>query len=176
MVGFTVVYEVNEVAENRSSESFVEGTQFYKKSAILGVLKQIVIFFVVFIVLVALIGWAAIDAGARQAYKEARDIRMALRAVGTQYYAGSESIYNPYSATGLSEGAAERIQQISTRKGDVLLYSWDDEYNVPLQFEYRKGLYRVMYVDEGLQNGNMPGTEGDYVVYYSFEVLSFEAS
>ena len=76
---------------------------------------------------------------------------------------------------GMTEGAAERIAEMSTREGEVILYAWDDESNAPLQFEYRTGLYRVIYSDTGNRDGVSVGVEGDFHVYYSFEVLRFEA-
>lgn len=163
------------MSDNRSSKSFEEGTQFYRKSAVVGVLKRAVMIFVIFLALSVLFGWAAIDAGARQAYKEARDVRRALRAVGTEYYAGGTSIYDPQSVTGLAHGAAEKVQQLSTRDGEVLLHSWDNESVIPLQFEYHKGMYRVIYTDAGTTEDYSAGTEGEYTVYYSFEILRFEA-
>jgi hypothetical protein len=55
----------------------------------------------------------------------------------------------------------------------VILYSWDEENNTPLQFEYRIGLYRVIYTDSSIMD--QVGAKGEYEVYYSFELLTFEA-
>ena len=163
------------MSDNRSNEVRVEGTQFYRRSRLADVLRIVIVTLVVFIAVMVLAAWAIVDAGARQAYKEARDVRRALRIVGTEYYGGLESIYNPLSVDGLIEGAADRIERISTRSGTVILYSWDDETNAPLQFEYRQGLYRVIYTDTGVSNGYSAGVEGVFNVYYSFEILHFEA-
>lgn len=163
------------MAKERSSENVhVEGTQFYKRSAFRDVLRIAVITIVIFISIFVLASWAIIDAGARQAFKEARDIRRALRIVGTEYYGNMSSIYDQHSADGMTEGAAERIAEVSTRNGMVILYSWDEESNAPLQFEYRTGLYRVVYSDTGARDGISVGVEGDFHIYYSFEILRFE--
>ena len=138
------------MSDNRSNEVRVEGTQFYRRSRLADVLRIVIVTLVVFIAVMVLAAWAIIDAGARQAYKEARD-------------------------DGLIAGAADRIERISTRSGTVILYSWDDETNAPLQFEYRQGLYRVIYTDTGVANGYSAGVEGVFNVYYSFEILHFEA-
>ncbi|GEM_PF-835903 len=161
--------------DNRTGEVHVEGTQFYKRNAIGRTLRVALLIFVGFVLAGVLLTWAAIDAGARQAYKEARDIRRALRAVGIEYYGNMASIYDPDRPDGLSVGVADKIEQISTRTGDVILYSWDDEAHAPIQFEYQKGLYRVVYTDAGDTGGYAAGTEGDFHVYYSFEVLTFES-
>ena len=163
------------MSDNRSNEAHVEGTQFYRRSAFVDALRIVLVTIAAFAALSVLSFWAVTDAGARQAYKEARDIRRALRSVGTEYYGAMSSIYDPSSATGLADGAAEKIEQISTRTGDVILYEWDDVNNAPLQFEYRKGLYRVVYTDGGSQSGVSAGVEGTFNVYYSFEILKFEA-
>lgn len=164
------------VAENNTNGNVhVEGTQFYRRSAVRDILRIVIITIVTFVAVFVLASWAIIDAGARQAFKEARDVRRALRIVGTEYYGSMTSIYDQYSSNGMIDGAAERLADISTRDGEVILYSWDDESNSPLQFEYRKGLYRVIYTDTGSRDGISLGVEGDFHVYYSFEILRFEA-
>ena len=164
------------VAEDKVSEKVhVEGTKFYRRSAFRDILRIVVITIVTFVTIFVLAAWAIIDAGARQAFKEARDIRRALRIVGTEYYGNTSSIYDQYSANGMIDGAAEKLADISTRDGDVILYAWDAESNAPLQFEYRTGLYMVVYSDTGTREGISVGVEGDFHVYYSFEILRFEA-
>ncbi len=164
-----------QVPDSNSNQVKVEGIQFYKRSKIADVFRTVVITLVVFVCLAILILWFAIDSGARRAYKEARDVRKALRAVGTEYYGEASSIYDPHSSTGLTEGAAERIASLSRRNGEVTLYEWDAETNGPVSFEYHTGLYRVTYNDTGYENGIQPGVEGDFKVYYSFELLKYEA-
>lgn len=163
------------MSENKANVVRVEGTQFYRRSKLIDILRIVVVTLVVFVAVSVLAAWAIIDAGARQAYKEARDVRRALRIVGTEYYGGLSSIYDPLKVDGLAEGAADKIENISTRHGTVILYSWDDETNAPLQFEYRYGLYRVIYTDTGVGDGYSAGVEGVFNVYYSFEILHFEA-
>ncbi|MBR5386314.1 MAG: hypothetical protein IK142_01885 [Clostridiales bacterium] len=164
------------MSDDRSShEVHVEGTQFYRRSAIADIFRIVLITVVVLVAVSVLAAWAIVDAGARQAHKEARDIRKALRIVGTEYYGELTSIYDPYSSNGMVDGAAEKIADISTRGGEVILYSWDDSSNAPLQFEYRNGLYRVIYTDTGVSEGYSAGVEGEFNVYYSFEILHFDA-
>lgn len=163
------------MSDSDSKPVHVEGTQFYKRSSIRDALRIVVITLVIFVFLAILILWFAIDSGARRAYKEARDVRKALRAVGTEYYGEMSSIYDPNSSTGLAEGAAEKIASLSQRNGEVTLYDWDANTNGPISFEYSTGLYRVVYSDTGYENGIQPGVEGDFKVYYSFELLKYEA-
>lgn len=165
---------MSENNSNQSNQVHVEGTQFYKRSFFRDVVRIVIISLVAFVFMFILIAWFAIDSGARLAYKEARDVRKALRAVGTEYYGVSSSIYDPNSNTGLAEGAAEKIAELSHRNGTVKLYEWDASTNGPVSFEYSKGLYRVVYTDTGYMEGIQPGVEGDFIVYYSFELLKYE--
>ena len=153
----------------------IEGTQFYRRSRYADIFRIIIITVVIFAMLAVLSLWFIIDSGARQAYKEARDVRKALRAVGTEYYGDLTSIYDPDKADGMTDGAAEKVAFISQRKGKVILYEWDDTNNGPLRFEYTKGMYRVVYKDTGEEKGITSGVEGNFHVYYSFELLKYEA-
>ena len=163
------------MSDEKPNKVHVEGTQFYKRSNFREALRIIVVTVVIFGLTAFLSIWFAIDIGARQTYKEARDVRKALRAVGTEFYGEMSSIYNPNNSTGLSEGAAEKIAEISHRNGTVILYEWDDKNNIPLRFEYRKGLYQVIYIDSGNSSASQAGVEGDFKVYYSLELLNYEA-
>lgn len=163
------------MSESKSNGIIIEGTRFYKRSGFRDALRIAVITVVIFGLSSFLALWFALDTGARQAYKEARDIRKALRAVGTEFYGEMSSIYNPNDPTGLSEGAAEKIAEISHRNGTVILYEWDEENNAPIRFEYRKGLYQVIYVDSGDRTGSQTGLEGNFKVYYSLELLNYES-
>ena len=163
------------MSDNKPDSMPVEGTQFYKQSSLREAFRIIVTTVIVFSLLSVLTLWAAIDIGARQAYKEARDIRKALKAIGTEYYGEMTSIYNPDKSDGLADGAAKKIADISTRNGTVILYEWDDVSNGPLKFEYRKGLYRVVYTDTGTATGLSTGVEGNFSIYYSLEILNYDA-
>lgn len=161
--------------EERQETVQIEGTQFYRRSRYADIFRIIIITVVIFAMLTVLSAWFIIDSGARQAYKEARDVRKALRAVGTEYYGELTSIYDPNRADGMTDGAADKVAFISQRKGKVTLYDWDELNNGPLSFEYTKGMYRVVYKDTGIDKGISSGVEGDFKVYYSFELLKYEA-
>ena len=163
------------MSESKANGIQIEGTQFYKRSSLADVFKIIVISVIVFALLSFLVLWFVIDSGARQAYKEARDVRKALRAVGTEYYGSMSSIYDPNNANGMTEGAAEKVAYMSQRKGTVTLYEWNSVDNGPVSFEYQTGLYRVVYKDSGNSSGISTGVEGEFKVYYSLELLKYES-
>ena len=163
------------MSENNANPVQVEGTQFYRRSNLTEILRIVAITLIVFCMVSFLFLWFVVDSGARQAYKEARDVRKALRAAGTEYCGEMRSIYDPNSANGMVDGAAELVAFYSQRQGTVILYEWDDKDNGPLKFEYRKGLYQVVYTDTGAESGIQSGVEGNFSVYYSFELLKYEA-
>lgn len=162
------------MAENKTSRAHVEGTRFYRLSDYFDVIRIALVTFIILCLLSFLALWFVTIVGARQAYKEARDIRKALRAVGTEYYGELTSIYDPNDSNGLAEGAAKEIADLSQRNGTVTLYEWDSSTNGPLSFEYTTGMYRVVYTDTGCENGLQSGVEGNFKVYYSFELLKYE--
>ena len=65
--------------ESKSNEVQIEGTRFYKRSNFREALRIAVVTVVIFGLSSFLALWFALDTGARQAYKEARDIRKALK-------------------------------------------------------------------------------------------------
>lgn len=163
------------MSDNSTVEAHVEGTRFYKRSNFRDALRIAVLAVIIFASLSVLTILIAIDSGARRAYREARDVRRALKAVGTEYYGGLTPIYDPYSSNGLADGAAEKIARLSQCKGSVILNEWDDMDNAPVSFEYQKGLYRIVYTDTGRDKGVTAGVEGTFKVYYSLELLTYEA-
>ena len=157
-----------------------EGTVFYRRR--IGDWLRRYIIELVFISLAVIFGivTTVITANARKVFREAKDIRYALKFVGTEYYGANTSIYDPSKSTGLTEGAAEVIADISTHNGQVFLYAWDEEENIPLRFEYRKGSYSVLYTADNYENRSDEDNQnyqmmGSWDVTYSFNVLKYES-
>lgn len=170
---------MSERNQNRVNE---EGTVFYKRRIGDWLRRYAIELFMLAIVIIFAIVTAVITATARHVFREAKDVRLALRAVGTEYYGNMSSIYDPNTYNGLAEGAEDRIAELSLRDGDVYLYSWNEEDNTPLIFEYRKGLYTVVYVDSRLKESQETGNDelgayqmtGSWSIYYSFNVLNYD--
>ena len=157
-----------------------EGTVFYRRR-IGDWIRRYIIELVIIAAAVAFgIVTTVVTSNARRVFREAKDIRTALKFVGTQYYGGNTSIYDPSDPTGLAKGAAESIAEVSTHDGQVFLYAWDDEENIPLRFEYKKGAYTVIYTAD-VYSGNNKENEsasqmmGRWDVTYSFNVLKYDA-
>lgn len=156
-----------------------EGVIFYRRRIGDWIRRYIIELVIIALVLAFIITSTVITSGARRAFREAKDVRMALKFVGTQYYGENSSIYDPSKPTGLKDGAAEDIADISTRKGQVSLYAWDDKSNEPLMFEYRKGSYTVIYVADTYtgktdEEGKVNHMMGRWEVKFSLNVLTYD--
>ena len=156
-----------------------EGTVFYRRRIGDWLRRYIIELVIITLAVVFGIVTTVITSNARKVFREAKDVRTALKFVGTQYYGGNASIFDPSKATGLAEGAAEAIAEVSTHNGQVFLYAWDEEENMPLRFEYRKGAYTVVYTADSYENINEEikanQMMGKWNVTYSFDVLKYEA-
>jgi len=157
-----------------------EGTVFYRRRIGDWLRRYIIELVVITLVLIFVVVSTAITLSARRAFREAKDVRLALKFVGTQYYGANTSIFDPSKPTGLADGAAEDIAAVSTQKGQVILYAWDEKENVPLKFEYRKGLYTVTYVADTYtgkisEDGKVYQLMGHWDVTYSIRVLNYDS-
>ena len=157
-----------------------EGTIFYRRRIGDWIRRYIIELVIITLVLVFAAATTIITVGARKAFREAKDVRTALMFVGTQYYGTGTSIYDASKPTGLLDGAAEDIADVSTRKGEVYLYAWDNKQNEPLMFEYRKGLYTVTYVADSYtgktsEDGKVYRMMGTWNVTYSIRILNYES-
>ena len=168
------------MADSVSDRARREGTVFYKRRIGEWLRRYVIELVIVTLVLAFGIVTTVITSNARKVFRQAKDVRYALKFAGTQYYGGNTSIYDPSNATGLAEGAAELIAELSSADGQVYLYAWDGERNEPLRFEYRKGAYTVIYIDDGADGVNDEEAVGNQMmghwdVSYSFDILKYDA-
>ena len=157
-----------------------EGTIFYRRRIGDWIRRYIIELVIIALVIAFAITTTVISVGARNAFREAKDVRTALMFVGTQYYGTESCIYDASKPTGLIDGAAEEIADISTRSGKVYLYAWDDKNNEPLMFEYKKGMYTVTYIADSYvgktsEDGKTYRMMGTWNVTYSINVLNYES-
>ncbi|MCR5340866.1 MAG: hypothetical protein K6E60_05900 [Saccharofermentans sp.] len=156
-----------------------EGVIFYRRRIGDWIRRYIIELVIIALVLAFIITSTVITTGARSAFREAKDVRMALKFVGTQYFGENSSIFDKTKTTGLRDGAAEDIADISTRKGEVVLYAWDDKANEPLMFEYRKGSYTVIYIADTYtgktdEDGKVNHMMGRWEIKFSINVLTYD--
>ena len=157
-----------------------EGTVFYRRRVGDWLRRYLVELLIISLVLAFVIFSTVVTVSARRVFREAKDTRTALKFVGTQYFGENSSIYDPSQPDGLAKGAAEELAEVSTHDGKVFLYAWDAKENMPLKFEYRKGLYVVTYTADiyagKTDDGNLSNQMmGHWDVTYSFKVLNYDS-
>lgn len=156
-----------------------EGIIFYRRRIADWIRRYIIEIVLIALVLVFVITSTVITAAARRTFREAKDVRMALKFVGTAYFGSGNSIYDSSNPTGLTDGAAEDITDVSTRKGQVILYAWDEKSCEPQMFEYRKGPYTVVYIADTLsgktgEDGKVNHMMGRWEIKYTINVLTYD--
>ena len=147
-------------------------TVFVRQTPTAAVTKYAAIILIVALILGGVIVWANITSGARAALSHARDIRVAMKLVSTEYFKGENSIYDPTAENGMQPNVLEKISSVCQVKGELILNSWDREKNIPLSFTYREGRYLVEYRDTGNGNGTY-GMNGDWTVYCDVKVMEY---
>ena len=157
-----------------------EGTIFYRRRIGDWIRRYIIELVIIFLVVGCVITTTVITAGARKVFREAKDVRMALKFVGTSYYGANSCIYDPTKVNGLADGAAKDIADVSTRKGEVYLYAWDEKENMPLMFEYKKGMYTVTYISDSYEGKKSEESSpnqmmGHWDVTYSLRILNYDS-
>ena len=156
-----------------------EDTVFYRRRIGDWLRRYIIELVIITAAVICGIVTTVITSNARRVFREAKDVRTALKFVGTQYYGANTSIYDPSDPTGLADGAAESIADVSDHDGQVFLYAWDEAENIPLRFEYRKGAYTVVYTADVYsgKKKDEPVSQmmGTWDVTYSFRVLKYES-
>ena len=65
--------------------------------------------------------------GANRAFREAKNVYMALSAVEIDYYSRGESIFDPSKYDGLSEGVADRVEKLAGSEGTYRIISYDNK-------------------------------------------------
>lgn len=111
--------------------------------------------------------WLGINSGARQALREARDIRIAFKMKAVEQYGIGDAVYRPSAKNGLVPGMEEQILELADADGEITLQSWDVSQNEASAFTFRKDRFFVVFK---LQED---GT-GKWDCYYSVRLISYE--
>ena len=113
------------------------------RTAILVVLLAVCVFYVLFI-------YFKITTGARTAFKEAKNVKIALNMLDIEYYPAGKSVFEPGRVHGMSKDSLTRIQEILENDGVVDIISYDSKTRTVTGFTYQVGHYKVTYTyDEG---------------------------
>ena len=120
-----------------------------KEKSIFNVKKIIKVFCI--IVAVLIIGAVAVFAvklqiEGRNALREAKNIRLALRSADIEMYAKNMSIYNPQRKNGIEAGVKGKVEQIYVPEGAYAITSYNKSKHELTGMTYRKGHYIVTFV------------------------------
>lgn len=120
-----------------------------KERSIFNVKKIIKVFCI--IVAVLIIGAVAVFAvklqiEGRNALREAKNIRLALRSADIEMYAKNMSIYNPQRKNGIEAGVKGKVEQIYVPEGTYAITSYNKSKHELTGMTYRKGHYIVTFV------------------------------
>ncbi len=87
--------------------------------------------------------------GAKDALREAKNVRMSLRSADIEMYASGKSVYNPARRNGIEAGAKEKAEQIFIPIGEYRITSYDSKKHELTGLEYEVGNYVVTFGKDG---------------------------
>ena len=90
-----------------------------------------------------------IQVDGRNALRQAKNVKLALRAADIQMYGKGTSIYDPSERYGLREGADEKVNELYTPQGKYRITSYDSKKHELTGFIYEVGRYTVTYDQDG---------------------------
>ncbi len=117
----------------------------YKKIRRKRIKIAILIVLIVVAVFVILFNYFRIMHGGRTAFKEAKNVKLALNMLDIEYYAKGKSVYEPGKRHGLSKESLERIREILENDGVIEITSYDSELKLVTGFTYQIDNYKVTY-------------------------------
>lgn len=97
------------------------------------------------ILFVVLFNYFKITHNGRTAFKEAKNVKLALNMLDVEYYAKDKCVYEPGKKHGLSNESIERIRGILENDGVVDIISYDKELKLVTCFTYQIDNYKVTY-------------------------------
>lgn len=129
--------------------------------------RFLIVVLVLIIIFTPLFIYFNIKTKSRLMYREAKNVRIAISAIDTSYYAKGGTIYDPKRVDGMVEGAQKDIRDLSGMSGHVTLTGYSKKTNEVTSFEYEEGSYRVTY--------NANDEDAQWKVEYILPVLKYDA-
>lgn len=152
------------MAENNTNTHVIGTTRRYNENIITILITAIVI---VAVILGIVFFWFGINSGVRQAMREAKDIRIAMKMKAIEQYGLGGTMYQPTTKDGLAKGMEEELLNMADADGEIVLHAWDVENNEPAAFTFYKERYIVTFRQN--EDGS-PIWNG----YYTFKLLEYE--
>ncbi len=111
--------------------------------------RIIFVFLLALIVGLSVFTFFRIRAGAKEALRDAKDIRMSLRSADIEMYAAGKTIYNPAKKDGLEDGVKERVEQLYTPVGEYKITSYSMTKHELTGMQYEVNNYIVTFEKKG---------------------------
>ncbi len=151
--------------QNGSAGQYLFGSTTQYRRKLLTTIVAAALF--IALILCVVFFWFRINSGARQAMREARDLRIAMKMKAVEQYGIGGIVYQPSARNGLAPGMEEELLKMADAEGELTLQAWDIPQNEAAAFTFRKDRYFVVFK---LQED---GT-GKWDSYYSFRLVSYE--
>ncbi len=107
-----------------------------------------------------------VNADARVALREAKDVNVALKMKAIEKYGLGGTVNSSTSMNGMSKGVEEEVLAMAHADGKITLQSWDEEAREPLAFTYQKDKFIILYNKD--EEGHVSWTG-----YYTFKVIGY---
>ncbi|MBO4774976.1 MAG: hypothetical protein J5515_00045 [Lachnospiraceae bacterium] len=127
------------------------GEKLQGKINIGNILRVVLIILLVLFIGFGIFYFFTIRTKADHAFRDAKNVYLALSTAEIEYYSRGESIYDPTKYNGLSDGVMERVRQLVDNEGSYRVISYNTkEHRVTGMIYYNQNFY-VTFDD---QNGN----------------------
>lgn len=153
------------VRENNSRGHVIIGTtNNYNRSIVTTLVTAAII---VAVILCVVFFWFRINSGTRQAMREAKDIRIAMKMKAVEQYGLGGTLFQPAVRNGMAKDMEEEILKMAEADGDIELQAWDSENNEPAAFTFYKDRYIIIFKTD---SDGSPVWTG----YYTLKLLEYE--
>lgn len=134
------------------------------------ILKKVRIYLTVIVLILLIFGCAfgyfKIYTEGRTAFREAKNIKIALSLLSVEYYGKGYSVYDPTKRDGLTEGVESRLDEVIETGGNTTILAYDYAEREVTSFVYETGNYRVYY-----KKGK---NKTQWKVKYCLQIMSYE--
>ena len=153
------------MAEEKQNVVHVVGTTDKYKSGLVTTVVTAAI--IVAVILCVVFFWFRINSGVRQAMREAKDIRIAMKMKAIEQYGLGGVLYNSVARNGMADGMEDEILNMADADGDIVLQAWDVEKNEPSAFTFQKDRYIIIFKEDSDGSAIWNG-------YYTLKLLEYE--
>ena len=152
------------MAEDSNVTNNIGSTRRYQTSIVTTLVTAAII---VAVILCVVFFWFRINSGTRQAMREAKDIRIAMKMKAVEQYGLGGTLYIPSARNGMAKDMEEEILKMAEADGDIELQAWNSETNEPAAFTFYKDRYIIIFK---IDSNGSPIWSG----YYTLKLIEYE--